>query len=53
MAKGTIQIQVTTAWWLKFYLYGVSTIASMMGVDPDWRKVDAAVRRAMRVRFGR
>lgn len=51
MAKSTVEIKVSMAWWLKPYLYGVVTVALLMGMQPDWDKVQRKIIRAMRVKI--
>jgi hypothetical protein len=51
MANTSVEITVKLAWWLKPYLYGVVMTAVLMGLEPDWDKVQRTVMRAMRVRI--
>lgn len=48
MAK--CEIKVSFAWWLKPYIYGVVITAVLMGMTPDWEKVERKVMRAIRLR---
>ena len=45
--KVTVRIRV--AWWLRWYLAGVAVMAQCADLEPDQRKVEAMVRRAVRV----
>lgn len=45
-----VQIKVSMAWWLKPYLFGVVWFAILMGLEPDWLKVQRNIIRAMRIK---
>lgn len=42
-----IKMQIRIAWWLKWYLLGVRLTMELTGCDPDWRKVDFWIGRAV------
>lgn len=43
-------VRITVAWWLRWYLLGVSLAAHMTGASPDYDKVREAVMRGVRVK---
>lgn len=47
----TINIEITFAWWLRPYLYGVITMVLLSGREPDYDKVETTIRRAVRMRL--
>jgi len=48
---GELTIKITIAWWLKPYLYGVVITAGLMGLEPDYEKINRTILRALRIRF--
>lgn len=47
----TINIEITFAWWMRPYLYGVITMVLLTGREPDYNKVEKMIRRAVRMRL--
>ena len=47
----TYRVRISFRWWLKAYLYGVTLMAYALDAEPDMEKVEAMVRRAVRVRL--
>ncbi len=45
-----VQIKLEIAWRLRFYMYGLVTVAWMTGAKPDPEKVQRMVLRAMTCR---
>lgn len=45
-----VSLKVRMAWWWKPYCCGVAFMSGLTGQEPDWDKVNAAVRRAIRVK---
>lgn len=43
-------IKVRMAWWWPLYLHGMALTSALSRREPDWDKVRATARRAMRVR---
>lgn len=53
----TIRLSMRYAWWLRYYLYGLVTVAVLTRKQPDWDKVARVMAKAVRikvepVRFG-
>lgn len=48
MARG-LTIKATIAWWLPLYLWAIKWFYVVTGKEPDWDKVEIAVKRAIRV----
>lgn len=46
----TITIKIKIAWWVRWYIAGVSLRALLTGLEPDFEKVARTVRRGLRVR---
>lgn len=46
-----IGLQVSLAWWLKWWLYGLITVAYFTGMWPDPQKVARMTVRAIRIRY--
>ncbi len=44
-----MQVHVSVAWWLRFYLYGVILTAWLTGLVPDEEKVMRVAKRAIRL----
>lgn len=45
-----INFKVSLAWWWKLYCFGVAFMSGLTGQEPNWEKVNAMVRRAIRVK---
>lgn len=45
-----VRIEVSVAWWLRWYLSALMLVALTMRMQPDPEKVAAVVRRALRMR---
>lgn len=43
-----LEIQITVAWWLRWYLAGVLVMSRLTGLEPDLERVQAVVMRAIR-----
>jgi hypothetical protein len=44
-----VRIKVRPRWWLKHYVLGVVLTAWLMGVEPDWQKVQRVMARGFKV----
>lgn len=44
-----IMLKVRVAWWLRLYIYGVTAMCRITGLEPDWNKVAAIVRKAVKL----
>lgn len=51
MTASTAIVEVRRAWWLDMYLWGVITVALLMGGEPDMEKVMRVIVRGLRWRF--
>ena len=51
MAIQGIQIRISVAWWLRWYLAGVALMCRVSGADPDVDRVVYWVRRSIRMRI--
>lgn len=49
MATVTLQAKVKIAWRLKYYAFGVITMARLTGLEPDESKVTAWAKRAVSI----
>lgn len=47
-----ITVSIEVAWWISWYLTGVSLTAWLTGMEPDMEKVGTWVARSIRVRVG-
>lgn len=45
MKKTHITLRVRVRWWVRPYLAGVAMTSRLTGLEPDWAKVAATVRR--------
>jgi hypothetical protein len=45
MARSKITLRVRVRWWVRPYLAGVALTSRLTGLEPDWKKVAAHVRR--------
>lgn len=50
MAINSITITIKVAWWVRWYIAGVSLCALLTGLEPDLEKVARTVRRGLKVR---
>lgn len=46
-----INIRVSVAWWLRWYLAGVALMCRVTGCDPDMGRVAYWVRRSIKMRI--
>lgn len=44
-----VRFRITLRWWLRVYLYGVILMAYALGAEPDMAKVEAMVKRGIKV----
>lgn len=49
MAQHTVTISVRVAWWVRWYLSGVTFAALISGATPDAIKVNRWIRRGLSV----
>lgn len=49
MARGTISVEVRVAWWVRWYVAGVSLFCKLTGLEPDLAKVLATAERGITV----
>lgn len=49
MAASRMTVRVRVAWWLRWYVAGLITVARATGTEPDPQKVERVVRRAVKV----
>lgn len=49
MAELEVRVVVRFAWWVRLYLWAVSTFATLHGLSPDVSKVERVMRAGMRV----
>lgn len=45
----TYTISVRTAWWLRWYMAGLTLTCWTMGTEPDIEKVSRVIRRALTI----
>lgn len=46
----TIRLSMRYAWWLRYYLYGLVTMAVLTRRQPDWDKVGRVMVKAVRIK---
>ncbi|MBV2181696.1 MAG: hypothetical protein KUL86_10755 [Castellaniella sp.] len=51
MAQRQVAIRVSVAWWLRWYLAGVTLMCRMTGCQPNIERVMYWVRRSIRMRI--
>ncbi len=49
MAMAELRIRLHVAWWLRWYLSGVSLAGYLTGLDPNPERVGRWIQRAIRV----
>lgn len=47
------RITISTAWWLRLYLYVVVEFSIYSGMEPDWSKVSAVIKRGIKLKVSR
>lgn len=45
MVRSKITLRIRVRWWVRPYLAGVALTSCLTGLEPDWKKVAARVRR--------
>jgi hypothetical protein len=45
------EVQITVAWWLKPYFYGLAIVSAVTGLEPDEAKVTRWIDRALSVKI--
>lgn len=50
MAATKLTLAVTTAWWLRYYMYGVASVCALFNREPNWDRVQHWIQRAVRVK---
>lgn len=48
MAKSTLTLKLTIAWWFRPYVYGVMWFAMLTGLRPDEEKLKRAIAKSVR-----
>ena len=44
-----IKVKITVAWWVRWYISGVSLFAMLTGLEPDIEKIKATVMNGVRL----
>ena len=44
-----IKVKITVAWWVRWYISGVSLFAMLTGLEPDIEKVKATAMNGVRL----
>jgi hypothetical protein len=45
-----VKFRVSMAWWWKLYCFGICFASGLTRQEPDWDKVNAVAKRALRVK---
>lgn len=51
MAQTQVAIRISVAWWLRWYILGVTLMCRMTGCQPNIERVSHWVRRSIRMRI--
>ena len=51
VTRQEIRLHVSMAWWFKWWLYGLVTVAILMDAKPDEAKVTRMILKAIRIRY--
>lgn len=52
MAKASLDIEISFAWWLQPYLHVLVFFCLLMDTEPNWDKLNVMVKKATKVKVG-